>query len=886
MSSLEEGHLLGRYRVEAFLAQGGMGRVYRAVDTVLGRRVALKVLAGDQPPDSPAVARLLREARAAAALSHPNICSVFDVGEVDGLAFIAMELVQGASLRALLTDPATGLDQRLRWVHDLALALAAAHRAHVVHRDIKPDNVMVASDGRVRLLDFGVAKWDGVGVEPGPPGPGASGFRTADGQIVGTAGYMAPEQAMGGQVDARTDQFAWGVVAYETLSGQHPHGNGGFGEPALLSSLVPTLPFGVAAIVAKALAIEPSLRFADMDEIVARLQPLVAAAPAHPPPPPPPAERFDGATASVTSTQAPGESARAQPGDRRARSTARAIVLVAVIGGGAAATAIGVARWRGPAAPRPTIELRVEHIRRITFGDGCEEYPSFTPDGRAVIYDGDDGRGNFVVQRLDLDEGATPRELVHQDDPGWDFAPALSPTGDRVAFVHRGRQNDAMMVASLDGKQPLRVIGSSTVAPRWSADGRAIWANRNGVVGLYDLATGVARRVLSPPVGSSPQVLVASPDGTVVAQLSQRTAAAPSTLALFGEDGAVRWQVHDEAYPPGLVLLPGHVIGSRLSPSGQAELVAIPLAGPPIVSLASTSIDARDGIDVSGDRTRIVWSNCRQTLRVSAVDAAGRLVPALSKQEEDIALAAWIPGGRELVVMSDRTGKAQLWVTDSDSARAPRPLPIGDRTPVGLAVSPDATRFAVSVSGAGIGVGGLRGSPGFHMLTDDPGDSAPCFRKTGDAVVFTRAGAGSTRQVMEVPVSGGPPVALLGRGTHDAAISPVDDTIVYLADGRPPIVADAHGAEQRPLSPALSSDVFTDLRVSPDGTRVALLRANQELVEVDVARGTIVRTIRAGASEGLYAPFYGPAGLSVVRVRWQGNLFVADAAFHLPDRSR
>src|SRR5215468_107137 len=149
MSSLEEGHLFGRYRVEAFLAQGGMGRVYRAVDTVLGRRVALKVLAGDQPPDSPAVARLLREARAAAALSHPNICSVFDVGEVDGLPFIAMELVEGTSLRALLSDPATGLDQRLRWVHDLALALAAAHRAHVVHRDIKPDNVMVASDGRV-----------------------------------------------------------------------------------------------------------------------------------------------------------------------------------------------------------------------------------------------------------------------------------------------------------------------------------------------------------------------------------------------------------------------------------------------------------------------------------------------------------------------------------------------------------------------------------------------------------------------------------------------------------------------------------------------------------------------------------------------------------------
>src|SRR5262245_41291078 len=129
MSFLEEGHLLGRYRVEAFIAEGGMGRIYCACDTVLGRRVALKVLAGDQRPGSPAVARLLREARAAAALSHPNICSVFDVGEIDGRPFIAMELVQGTSLRALLASPELDLDQRLRWIRDLAGALAVAHSA-------------------------------------------------------------------------------------------------------------------------------------------------------------------------------------------------------------------------------------------------------------------------------------------------------------------------------------------------------------------------------------------------------------------------------------------------------------------------------------------------------------------------------------------------------------------------------------------------------------------------------------------------------------------------------------------------------------------------------------------------------------------------------------
>ena len=286
MSFLEEGDLLGRYRVEAFLAEGGMGRIYRAIDTLLGRRVALKVLARRTQHGAPAVARLLREARAAAALSHPNICGVFDVGEADGQLFIAMELVEGTSLRAGPGGPGIGLEQRLRWVHHLACALAAAHRAHLVHRDIKPDNVMIASDGRVRLLDFGVAKWEGGDDDPGastPDDPAA--YHTRDGEIVGTSGYMAPEQAVGGQVDARTDQFAWAVVAYETLSGRHPFAADDYlGQPQLLASIVPALPPGVAAIIERALEIDRSLRFTDMDEIVALLSPHVVVGPALPPP--------------------------------------------------------------------------------------------------------------------------------------------------------------------------------------------------------------------------------------------------------------------------------------------------------------------------------------------------------------------------------------------------------------------------------------------------------------------------------------------------------------------------------------------------------------------------------------------------------------------------
>ncbi|HEU4726562.1 MAG TPA: serine/threonine-protein kinase, partial [Kofleriaceae bacterium] len=277
MPFLDEGDLLGRYRVEAFLAEGGMGRVYRAVDTVLGRRVALKVLAAPAQQGTPAIARLLREARAAAALSHPNICAVFDVGEADGQPFIAMELVQGTSLRVVLPDPAVGLDQRLRWVHELASALAAAHRLHIVHRDIKPDNVMIASDGRVRLLDFGVAKWEGEGDELAVVTPDSvETYRTREGEIVGTSGYMAPEQAVGGQVDARTDQFAWGVVAYELLAGGMPwKSRDAMGLAAEIVGTTPRaiarVPDAIDRVIARAMAKDRDERFPSMRALVAEL---------------------------------------------------------------------------------------------------------------------------------------------------------------------------------------------------------------------------------------------------------------------------------------------------------------------------------------------------------------------------------------------------------------------------------------------------------------------------------------------------------------------------------------------------------------------------------------------------------------------------------------
>jgi Tol biopolymer transport system component len=884
--SLEEGHLLGRYRVEAFLAEGGMGRIYQAVDTLLGRRVALKVLADAGQPGSPAIARLLREARTAAALSHPNICSVFDVGEIDGQPFIAMELVEGTSLRLLLADAATGLEGRLRWVHDLACALAAAHRAGIVHRDIKPDNVMVARDGRVRLLDFGVAKWDDAGGEPGdtPARPGA--FRTQDGQVIGTAGYMAPEQVEGGQVDARTDQFAWGVVAYETIAGRHPFGaRGGFDPPPLLSERVPALPFGVAAVVAKALALEPSLRFAEMDELVEVLRPLVGAPPLVAPrliAPPVVAPRADELAAGTTRSL--------RPPSRRARRGLRIGALVVAAG---AVLVVGWMRADGPtlapaAAPvaaASALELRISHVRRITFGDRCEEFPSFLPDGRALVYDGDDGTGNYVLYRVDLHDGATPRAIVRQVDPGWDMAAGVSPGGDRIVFVHRGKNYSGAMVASIDGAEPPRALDMPIMYPRWSFDGRGIWAGKSNVTGLHDIATGAVLRTLALPSGTRAIWTLDRSDGTVVVELGSSVTEGPSGLAVFAADGSLRWQLREELLP-GLAWSPDgrHVIVSRQVHAGQAELIAAPLDGSPIVSLASTGIAARDGFDISRDGTRIAWSTCGQTPRVSALDDANRYVATLTKEEADVTGIAAMPG-RELLVTSQRTGRLELWVMDATGEQAPRRVDVGDRTPREAAVSPDGARFAMSVAGAGIGVGALHGDVGFRMITDHGGDTAPVFRKAGDAVVFTRHAPDGTDQLMVVPVAGGPAVALLGPGTREAAISPIDDTIVYLRGGAP-VVSDARGAGGRKLSPALGGIDYSDLRFSPDGARVLLLRANQELIEVEVARGTVLRRVAVAPGEAFYSPFYGASGPAVIRVRWQGSIYVADALWSTRDAAR
>ncbi len=310
-----EGTRVGsRYLVVAPLGRGGMGVVWVADDERLGRRVALKELSPAALGDPTARARLIREARLAASLEHPHIVRTYDVGETpDGGAFLVMELVRGKSLAQLLGESTFSLAERLSALVSIARALAHAHRAGLVHRDVKPDNVMREDGGRIVLLDLGVAK-------PIAAAAGASDITaTEHGAIVGTPAYLAPEQARGAAIDARADQFALGVTAYQLVTGRLPWSStnvaGVLAEvvadtPPPPSAHVPELPASVDAVVMRALEKRADDRFRTMDALADALE--VARADLSPSVRAPLAMPVDASAATTPAVPATGDGAKVE----------------------------------------------------------------------------------------------------------------------------------------------------------------------------------------------------------------------------------------------------------------------------------------------------------------------------------------------------------------------------------------------------------------------------------------------------------------------------------------------------------------------------------------------------------------------------------------------
>lgn len=291
-----QGHTFGHYRIESVLGEGGMGIVYEATDLKSGRSVALKVVNPDRARDVDgnggieAARRLVREGRSAASLRHPNAIAVLDAGEFDGTPYIAMELARGRALGQFIGDTRIPTDQRIEWLLAMARGLAAAHTSGLVHRDVKPENVMVCDDGAVKLFDFGVAK-----PFADSRAPIDSTVVTHTGVVLGTPLYMAPEQVLGEKVDPRSDQYAWATVAYELLStGTHPVATTEErnmpvpfailkGVPKSLGEVAPAVPPRIVKVVMRALSKERAARYPHMDRVVEALEAYVREALEHDP---------------------------------------------------------------------------------------------------------------------------------------------------------------------------------------------------------------------------------------------------------------------------------------------------------------------------------------------------------------------------------------------------------------------------------------------------------------------------------------------------------------------------------------------------------------------------------------------------------------------------
>jgi serine/threonine protein kinase len=268
---LGSGMRLGPYEITGFIGAGGMGEVYRAHDTNLNRVVALKLLPEELAADPERLSRFEQEARAVSSLSHPAIVTIYDAGQIGSQPYISMELVSGQTLREILMAGAIPLRRALRIASQLAEGLAKAHDAGVVHRDLKPENIKVSIDGFAKILDFGLAKRVPADVTQEPGADVRTALQTAPGVVLGTAAYMSPEQASGGRVEFRSDQFSFGAVLYEMLTGRR-----GFerpttaetlwaiirDEPLRIADVNPAVPPPVRWIVERCLAKAPEERYA------------------------------------------------------------------------------------------------------------------------------------------------------------------------------------------------------------------------------------------------------------------------------------------------------------------------------------------------------------------------------------------------------------------------------------------------------------------------------------------------------------------------------------------------------------------------------------------------------------------------------------------------
>ncbi|MBI1786316.1 MAG: serine/threonine-protein kinase, partial [Acidobacteria bacterium] len=480
------GRTILHYRIVEKIGAGGMGVVYKAIDTRLDRRVALKVLPPEAVTDESRKKRFIQEAKSASALNHPSIVTIYDIGEADGVNFIAMEFIDGRTLAATIDRKPMALGETLAIALQVTDALAKAHAAGIVHRDLKPANLMVTRDGLVKVLDFGLAKLtetapldeapptESIAQEASPP--------TEVGTILGTVAYMSPEQAQGLTVDARSDVFSFGSVLHEMLSGRRAFS--GDSRVATMAAVlreepapIENVPHEVARVVARCLRKDPNRRFQTMVDLRLALADLRE-------------ETESGQLAASTTASVPARAAW-----KPVLYTVAALALLALL------VVRGVMVFRSRQAAEP-VRLR---FTQLTDQAGPETFPSLSPDGRSLAYASRaSGNWDIYLQRVG---GKNPVNLTKDSSAG-DTQPAFSPDGEQIAFRSE-RNGGGIFVMGATGESVRRLTDFGN-NPAWSPDGKEIvfstarWADpasriaREGQLWVVDSSSGEKRQLTRP----------------------------------------------------------------------------------------------------------------------------------------------------------------------------------------------------------------------------------------------------------------------------------------------------------------------------------------------------------------------------------------------------
>jgi serine/threonine protein kinase len=839
-----------RYRVDAFLARGGMGEVYRAYDCELSRTVAVKVIAAGREDRADALERFRREVSLASIVTHANVLRVYDMGEHRGLHFLSMQLVNGHDLGEILRgEGPLSVGRALALFRQICEGVAAAHAGGVLHRDLKPKNVLVDEEDRVYVSDFGLAR-----SLDGPP--------SRVGRLLGTPAYMSPEQVRGEELDARSDLYALGVLLFELLTGRVPFRGRTPKETMELRlagpapRLGPTIgdaPPRLEATIARCTEPDRDKRFATVRELIVELESWSAR--------PSVATHAPISWTSIVSL---------------ALLVSAAAVAINLDHG--ASSASSVAEPTDDEGRTPPLVLELTHHRRVTFGEGCEEYPSFTPDGRYVVYDAPDGFDSHIFA-LDLD-GNTPVRAVTKAH-GLDMMARVSPRGDRVAFLREAGGAVATYVAPLDGSAPARLLGKGNGRPSWSRDGRSVWSGAGARIVEYDADTGDTLRSLTAQPGANGVTTAELADGSL-AYVAVDGTSHKGEVGVFDAAGEADVLLRALLAGATLVVTPDerHAIVARLDLGAAGQLYDVPLDGSPPASLAGSGVAVDRGVALSQDGRRIAWSTGHELSSPSRVERGGRVVPlpdgaGMYALEMTSAPAA---GGR-VAIVSSRTGKYEPWLFDPTGGSPPELAAVGIDGVREFQQSPDGTRFLVAVEGAGVYVGSF-GEANPRRLTWDPADSRPTFRFGGRQALFTRHLRDGTVQTWSVPLDGGEATPFLEANTGGANPSPVDDRVVYLhcptAAECEPMIWDGRTGARRRLSPLLVPGYYGVPRFSPDGRRVAMERADTELLEIDAFSGAILQSLQTAGDCTLRDPAYGPTGLIVLGIQSVGDLWVAD----------